>query len=313
VEKGKEKKLFQSKRVSKAKEAQKIQPRVPKTATEMSCNWRVLQAMLQKERKIKEEKGEVKSRRKKTFKKKLKVNHAPEISALSSDEVWFDDVDPEDLEQVTGSKRVKACNDDPNETLVTGNLEGLTKKVALDCEMVGVGFEGKQHMLARVSIVNSHGHVVYDSFVAPQEKVVDYRTSVSGVKPADLKNAPDFKAVQLEVSKILNGRILVGHALKNDLAVLLLDHPHKNIRDTAKYKPFQQMVKSKKPALRNLAKQLLNITIQKGEHSSVQDAQVAMKLYTLHRKQWERQLKETKFKHLKTEKSNKQVATGQIR
>ena len=54
--------------------------------------------------------------------------------------------------------------------------------------MVGVGFEGKQHMLARVSIVNSHGHVVYDSFVAPQEKVVDYRTSISGVKPADLKN-----------------------------------------------------------------------------------------------------------------------------
>jgi len=45
VEKGKEKKLFQSKRVSKAKEAQKIQPRVPKTATEMSCNWRVLQAV----------------------------------------------------------------------------------------------------------------------------------------------------------------------------------------------------------------------------------------------------------------------------
>ena len=43
-------------------------------------------------------------------------------------------------------------------------------------------------MLARVSVVNSHGHVVYDSFVAPQEKVVDYRTSVSGVRPADLRN-----------------------------------------------------------------------------------------------------------------------------
>ena len=42
----------------------------------MSCQ------MLQKERKIKEEKGEAKSRRKKTFKKKLKVNHAPENSAL---------------------------------------------------------------------------------------------------------------------------------------------------------------------------------------------------------------------------------------
>ena len=54
--------------------------------------------------------------------------------------------------------------------------------------MVGVGLDDKRHMLARVSVVNSHGHVVYDSFVAPQEKVVDYRTPVSGVKPADLKN-----------------------------------------------------------------------------------------------------------------------------
>ena len=35
----------------------------------------------------------------------------------------------------------------------------------------------------------------------------------------------------------------------------------------------------------------------------VQDAQVAMKLYTLHRNQWERQLKELKFKHLKNGKS----------
>lgn len=64
----------------------------------------------------------------------------------------------------------------------------ITKKIALDCEMVGVGFDGKQHMLARVSVVNSHGHVVYDSFVAPQEKVMDYRTPVSGVTPSDLKN-----------------------------------------------------------------------------------------------------------------------------
>ena len=32
-------------------------------------------------------------------------------------------------------------------------------------------------------------------------------------------SAPDFKTVQLEVSKLLRGKILVGHALKNDLAV----------------------------------------------------------------------------------------------
>lgn len=54
--------------------------------------------------------------------------------------------------------------------------------------MVGVGSDAKRHMLARVSIVNSHGRMVYDSFVAPQEKVVDYRTHVSGIRPENLKN-----------------------------------------------------------------------------------------------------------------------------
>ena len=40
----------------------------------------------------------------------------------------------------------------------------------------------------------------------------------------------------------------------------------------------------------------------------VQDAQVAMKLYTMHKKQWERQLKEAKFKY-----STKQHAIKQDR
>ena len=47
---------------------------------------------------------------------------------VSSSEVWFDDVDPEDLEQVTG-KRIQLTGKDVdstcNETLVTGNFEGL--------------------------------------------------------------------------------------------------------------------------------------------------------------------------------------------
>ena len=54
--------------------------------------------------------------------------------------------------------------------------------------MVGVGLDGEDHMLARVSIVNSHGHTVYDKYVAPVEKVIDYRTPVSGIRPANLRN-----------------------------------------------------------------------------------------------------------------------------
>ena len=48
-------------------------------------------------------------------------------------------------------------------------------------------------------------------------------------------------------------------------------------------------------------------------YRQVQDAQVAMKLYTLHRNQWERQLKELKFKHLKNDKSQKKLVSRQIR
>ena len=54
--------------------------------------------------------------------------------------------------------------------------------------MVGVGPEGIESTLARVSIVNYHGSIILDEFVRPREKVTDYRTWVSGVREEDLKN-----------------------------------------------------------------------------------------------------------------------------
>ena len=53
--------------------------------------------------------------------------------------------------------------------------------------MVGVGPDGNDSALARISIVNQFGHCVYDKFVKPKEQVTDYRTWVSGVRPEDLK------------------------------------------------------------------------------------------------------------------------------
>jgi len=37
----------------------------------------------------------------------------------------------------------------------------LTRALALDCEMVGVGYEGKRNALARVSLVHSTTQPVY--------------------------------------------------------------------------------------------------------------------------------------------------------
>lgn len=42
---------------------------------------------------------------------------------------------------------------------------------AMDCEMVGVGLSGKASALARCSIVDFDGAVLYDKFVRPAEKV----------------------------------------------------------------------------------------------------------------------------------------------
>lgn len=52
--------------------------------------------------------------------------------------------------------------------------------------MVGVGIDGEESSLARVSIVNYAGAVILDAFVRQRERVVDYRTKWSGIRSADL-------------------------------------------------------------------------------------------------------------------------------
>ena len=115
----------------------------------------------------------------------------------------------------------------------------LTKAIGMDCEMVGVGEKGVDSIVARVSLVNEHCECVYDAYVLPTEDVTDYRTRVSGIRPDDLtreSGAKPFKVVQKEVAELIDGHVLVGHALNNDLDVLFLSHPRKKTRDTQKVK-----------------------------------------------------------------------------
>lgn len=85
--------------------------------------------------------------------------------------------------------------------------------------MVGLGHLGSESALARISLVNYHGHVLLDTFVQPRERVTDWRTWVSGVTEADMVGAPEFENVQKQVASLIEGRILVGHAIQNDLKV----------------------------------------------------------------------------------------------
>lgn len=73
----------------------------------------------------------------------------------------------------------------------------------MDCEMVGVG-PGRQSGLARCSIVDFHGSVLYDEFIRPEGKITDYRTRVSGVTPQHMESATPFAVARPEVSEGLH-------------------------------------------------------------------------------------------------------------
>ena len=62
------------------------------------------------------------------------------------------------------------------------------KIIAIDCEMVGVGYMGKESALARISIVDYYGVTLIDKYVKPKRKITDYRTRYSGITPDHLEN-----------------------------------------------------------------------------------------------------------------------------
>lgn len=175
---------------------------------------------------------------------------------------------------------IQVTEENVNEGLSSAAEAEAGKFIAMDCEMVGVGPNpDRESALARISIVSYNGDQLYDSFVLPKEPVTDYRTHVSGITPQLLRSARTLELVQKDVAKLLDGRILVGHAIKNDLNALLLAHPKRDIRDTSKYPPYRALAKGRSPGLKKLAQELLGITIQSGQHSSVEDARATMLLF----------------------------------
>lgn len=171
-----------------------------------------------------------------------------------------------------------------------------TPIVAMDCEMVGTGPDGRHDVLGRVSVVNYLGDVLYDTFVKPGEEVTDYRTQWSGIRPSDI--GPESTAVtaveaQQVVGELLKGRIVVGHALKNDFRVLQIAHPWHLVRDTSNYyKKLWRRGGKARPALRNIVAEVIGVDgFQKGEHDSCEDARAALAVYKKNAKEWERSIR----------------------
>jgi RNA exonuclease 4 len=164
-------------------------------------------------------------------------------------------------------------------------------------QMVGVGPEGLESAVARVAICNWAEEVILDTFVKVPVEVTDYRTFVSGIEAKDLDGdgAMPLMKVRKMVKNILHGKILIGHALENDLAALQIIHPWHDIRDSANYPPYMKegeidatVLRPRK--LKELVRDKLGRDIQNlGEaHDPIEDARAALSLYKLERLEWER-------------------------
>ena len=120
-------------------------------------------------------------------------------------------------------------------------------------------------------------------------------TKLNPITEADIEAATlSLDECRAQVEEFLDGKILVGHALKNDLKALNIEHPWYMTRDTAKYEPFMQIrfddgvLWPRK--LKELAKLKLERDIQTDgqPHSAYEDAMAALDLYKKHMKKWEK-------------------------
>ena len=263
---------------------------------ELSSNWRALQKTLEGEKRTSSKRGALSgappAKRHKPNSSLRRMSQAtalngPSGTAAQRSTGYKPSAGPEDLPDALLTPTVALPSDVLNGGLTASASPG--KYVALDCEMVGVGPTPERHSaLARVSVVDFHGVQVYDSFVATKEPVTDYRTPVSGITAALLRGARPFEQVQRDVAGLLQGKVLVGHALRNDLQALMLGHPKRDVRDTSAFDGYRQMFGTRRPALRMLARRVLGVEIQAGEHSSVEDARVTMALFRRRKDEFER-------------------------
>ncbi|XP_072717047.1 RNA exonuclease 1 homolog [Ciconia boyciana] len=147
---------------------------------------------------------------------------------------------------------------------------------ALDCETCYTthGLE-----LTRVTVVDAKLQVVYDTFVKPDGKVVDYDIRLSGATENDLKDTTtSLRDVQAILLNLFSAEtILIGHCLENNLFVLKLIHD--TVVDTSVVFPHRLGLPHKR-ALRNLMADYLRRIRQDDVdgHNSREDAIACMEL-----------------------------------
>ena len=224
-------------------------------------------------------------------------------------------------DSVTQSPLDSPSSDDCSHS--SDECEECPQVVALDCEMVGClpddsGLEEQSRDMSvsigerfrliqtgklgkrkrglkevseagRCSVVDYYGGVLYDKYIRPNRRILSLRTFVSGITQRNMENATPINQARREILSLLKGKMVVAHDIKNDLSALDISLPPGQIRDTAHCRPLKRLAQLplRTPAsLRRLASEVLGMQIQKGAHSSVEDARVCMKLFRKVENEW---------------------------
>lgn len=157
--------------------------------------------------------------------------------------------------------------------------EGHEGAYAMDCEMSYTGFGLEA---TKVTVVATDGRLVYEKFIRPKARIIDYNTRFSGITKKDLsaKNGSvlTLPEVQEDLLKFISaGTILIGHALENDLRALKLIHY--TIIDSSIIFPHLNGL-GFKHSLKTLTSNILKRSIQTSDmgHSSFEDSRACLEI-----------------------------------
>lgn len=121
-----------------------------------------------------------------------------------------------------------------------------------------------------------------DDYVLPTERIVDYKTRFSGIRPEDLDPAKSRHNLvsrihaRMKLKYLIDaGCVIVGHSVSSDFRVLNLAIPIKLVDTVVLFRRPNH----RKLSLRFLSSRLLGQAIQSETHDSVEDARAALRLY----------------------------------
>ncbi|KAF0509358.1 Rex4p [Gigaspora margarita] len=155
----------------------------------------------------------------------------------------------------------------------SSNIQDPNAYISLDCEFIHIGPPGESVVkteVSQVAIVDYDGNVLLNSYVRPVEPKSHWRTHRDYL----YINAPSPAEMRSEVYKIIEGRIIVGFEMINDLLGLEIDHPLSLLRDISlchKYRRMSLAAAVQIELKRNIQQNLY--------HDAIEDASITMELF----------------------------------